>query len=489
MRSAWKAATEHPGTLLVTVCVLCVALGFSLAANLYNHHSTSAVIAAAPSPSMPLDWRNAFEETAKRLEPSVVFITSEKTEEVNTGMSGMDDFFNLGPFGGPFGNMRPAPEVEKQTRTASGSGVIVRSDGYILTNNHVVADADRVTVKLTDGREFKGKVLLDKSTDLALVKIDAKDLPAAQFADSDKVRVGEWSMAIGNPFGLQNTVTVGVVSALRKDLNQGPYREVIQTDASINPGNSGGPLVDLEGKVIGINGMIYSTSGGNVGIGFAIPSNVAKFVMSQLIDKGKVVRGFLGVGLQDLTPVIAQNYGVKQGALVTSVSPDSPAKKAGVEFKDIITKVNGKEVNNSVELRHAIEMLTPGTEVKLSLMRDKKEKTVSVKLTERTDSAVASTGDVDTAKTGITVQTLTSDIAQQLGMDADTKGVVVSKVEPGTPGARAGLQKGDVILELDNKPVTSLATFNKAVNGIKDSTVIVVIQRGDSRMFVEMPME
>lgn len=487
MRSVWKAASQRPEILLGMVCLMSVLLGFSLAANFISTPRHDA-IAAPSTTAISGDWKSCFSDIAKKLEPSVVFITSESTVDVS-GMPKMDDFFNFGPFSGP----RMAPQPEKQTRKASGSGVIVRSDGYILTNNHVVAGADRVTVKLADGREFKGKVFLDPVTDLALVKIDAGNLPAAGFADSDKVQVGEWSMAIGNPFGLQNTVTVGVVSALRKTVdpdNPLPYAEVIQTDASINPGNSGGPLVDLDGKIIGINGAIYSTSGGNVGIGFAIPSNTAKYVMTQLIDKGKVVRGFLGISMQDLSPIMAGKLGAKCGALVTNVGKDSAAEKGGMQVKDVIVKVQGEDIANAAELRHAVEKIAPGTSVKVVVIREKKETPLTIKLDERKSDEETAANPNAPSKSGLSVQPLTADIAKQLSIDESIKGVVVRKVEPGSPGDRAGIKQGDVITEIDDTPVTSVASFDKAIKAIKKGdTAIVVVQRGDQNAILEMPIE
>lgn len=486
MRSVFAAASRHPGLLLVMVCMLSVALGFSLAANLYHNGSGTAI--AAPQPVVPMDWRNAFEDIAKKLEPSVVFITSEKIVDVS-GMPNIDDFFNFGPFGGP----RTRPMPDRQTQRASGSGVIVRSDGYILTNNHVVAGADRVTVKLADGREFKGKVLLDPITDLALVKIDANNLPAAGFADSDKIRVGQWTMAIGNPYALQNTVTVGVVSALRKNVNptkQLPYAEVIQTDASINPGNSGGPLVDLDGKIMGVNGAIYSPSGGNVGIGFAIPANTAKYVMTQLIDKGKVVRGFLGIMMQDLSPTLSDKLGAKTGALVASVSKGSAAEKGGIEVKDVLVKVADKTIENAADLRHAVEIIAPGTQVKVVVIREKKEKTLTIKLDERNDDQAQAGTQQQGDQSGLSVQPLTDDIAKQLGLDSGVKGVLVRKVEAGSPGDRAGIEPNDVITEIDDTPITGVASFDKAIKAVKKGdTAIVVVQREDRSLILEMPME
>lgn len=485
MHSLWKTTVKNPS--LLVVCALSIALGFSLAANFYSH-SNNVAIAAAPKDLNQSNWRTAFEDVSEKLAPSVVYITSEKdvTYQSYNPFGGMDDFFNW-PFGGQ--NKR-APETKKQTQKATGTGFIVRSDGYILTNNHVVADADRVTVKLADGREFKGKVFLDPNTDLAVVKIDATALPAVSFADSDDVKIGQWTVAIGNPFGLRNTVTVGVVSGLRRETDSGfdGYPEAIQTDAPINPGNSGGPLVDLDGKVIGVNFMIYSTTRQSAGIGFAIPSNTAKSVMSQLIDKGKVVRGYLGIQLADLTPAKTQVYGVKKGALVTSVESDSPADKAGLKESDIITKVDGKDTASALELRKAVQAIVPGTTVKLTVMRDKNEKTISVKLAEApTDSKDAQASAAD--KLGVTVKALTADAAKQLGVRR-TAGVVVESVEQGSVADRSGIQEKDVITKVNTTQVASVATFNEAVKKLKSGdTAILVIQRGPNSAILELTLD
>ena len=487
MLRMWKSTLKNPS--LVVVCVLSLALGFSLAANFYNH-AGNAVIAAAPKDLSQSNWRTAFEDVSEKLAPSVVYIVSEKdvTYQMYDPFGGMDDFFNS-PFGG--GRRRaPAPQTQKRTDKASGTGFIVRSDGYILTNNHVVADADRVTVKLADGREFKGKVLLDPNTDLAVIKIDATGLPAVSFADSDSVKVGQWSVAIGNPFGLRNTVTVGVVSALRRETDSGyDGPEAIQTDAPINPGNSGGPLVDLNGKVIGINFMIYSTTNQSAGIGFAIVSNTAKTVVDQLIDKGKVVRGYLGLMPTDLTPAKAQVYGVKKGALVESVSGDSPADKAGVKESDVITKINGKDIASALELRKAVAAIAPGTTVKLTVMRDKAEKLISVKLIEAPTVGEDGQASAGGGKLGVTVKALTADMARQLGVRR-TAGVVIESVEQGSAADRAGIQEQDVITKINTTPVTSVATFNEAAKNLKSgSTAVLVIQRGRDSAILEVTLD
>jgi serine protease Do len=488
MLSMWKSATKNPS--LVVVCILSLALGFSLAANFYQH-SGNAAIAAAPSDLSASSWRTAFVDIAEKLAPSVVYITSEKdvTYQMWDPFGGFDDLFNW-----PFGNPRrrtPAPQTRKETQKATGTGFIVRSDGYILTNNHVVAGADRVTVKLADGRDFKGKVILDPRTDLAVVKIDATGLPAVSFADSDQVKVGQWAVAIGNPFELQNTVTVGVVSALRRQSDPGfdiNYPEAIQTDAAINPGNSGGPLVDVDGKVIGVNFAIISNTRQSAGIGFAIPSNTVKFVMDQLITKGKVVRGYLGLVPIDLNPAKAKVYGVQKGALVESVDQDSPAGKAGIKVADVITKVDAKPVNSELDLRHIVQAIAPGTTVKLTIWRDKAEKVIPVKLGEA--PALTAQGETESGgNLGLTVKALTPDMAKSLGVPV-TVGVVVSSVEQGGAADRVGIQEQDVITEINNTRITNVTTFNEAVRKLKSGDVaVMVIYRGPSSIILDVPLD
>ncbi len=478
------------GLSILLITILSIALGFSLAANFYHRTSTPA-IAAAPN-TTEADLRYAFVKVADQVLPSVVNITSEKMVKVPSFPSfDFDDFFNW-PFGGKW--KKNEPETNERLQKATGSGVIVRSDGYILTNNHVVAGADRVTVKLNDGREFKGEVKVDERTDLALVKIDAKGLPALTFADSDKVKVGQWVMAVGSPFQLRGTVTVGVVSAVRTESdpnNPMPYPiDAVQTDASINPGNSGGPMVDLDGKIVGINTMIYSTTGGNVGVGFAIPAHTAQFVMKQLIEKGKVTRGYLGLLPADLTPVLSEKLGAKHGALVEHVDKDSPAENGGIQVKDVIIRVDGKEIRNASELRRTIQSIAPGTEVKIVVIRDKKEKTLNVKLGEAPSRMEDNQYDETGSKIGLSVQPLTPELAKQLGVDPSIKGVVVRKVQPGSAADRAGIRVNDVITEIDDTPITSVASFSKAVKQIKKGdTVIVVVQRGERSVIIEMSVD
>ncbi|MFQ3548776.1 MAG: Do family serine endopeptidase [Armatimonadota bacterium] len=482
-----KQIFSKRNTSTIIICILCLALGFSLAWNFKTSNTTPAI--ASPDIANIGDMRNVFIKIAEQASPTVVNITAER--KVERRSMELPDIFDWFPFGTPPRDNQPRREFS----TSSGTGVIVRSDGYILTNNHVVEGAENVTVKLSDGREFSGEVKRDPKTDLALIKIDAKNLPTAKFADSDNVKVGQWAIAIGNPFGFENTVTVGVVSAITREFfvpdrsgsGEGTfYPDAIQTDASINPGNSGGPLLDIDGNVIGINSAIFSGSGGNVGIGFAVPSNTAKFVMNQLIESGKVVRGFLGILPSNLTPVLAERLGTKSGALVESVTKGTAAEKAGIKVKDVIISIDGKPVRNSLDLRRIVQSTKPGTEIDVVVVRDKKEITLKVTLDDASSDVVETQSDVSD-KVGLRVAPLSDDIAASLNIPADVRGVVVMSVEPGSAASRAGIRQRDVIIEIDNEPVRSVAEFTNIINRLKvGHTAIVVIQRGDRSVIVEM---
>ncbi|NPB09252.1 MAG: DegQ family serine endoprotease, partial [Thermodesulfobacteria bacterium] len=433
--------------------------------------------ASAESPraiELALELSKAFAEVAKKAGPAVVFVQVEKVVE---RAPAMEPF----PFGGPFdffGNdfferffRQRFPRKFKQM--GAGSGFIISPDGYILTNNHVVANANKVTVKLADGREFKAKIVgTDPASDVAVLKIEAKDLPVLPLGDSDKIEVGEWVIAIGNPFGLTQTVTVGVISAKgRSGVGITDYEDFIQTDAAINPGNSGGPLVNLRGEAIGMNTAIFTRSGGYMGIGFAIPINMVKVITKQLIEKGKVVRGWLGVVIQDLNEDLAKSFGLDkpEGALVTEVAEGSPAEKAGLKSGDVIVEYNGKPVHNVAELRTMVALTPPGTKVKLVVIRQGKRKELEVTIGQQPQTLSLITGeDQLLQKLGLRVQALTPDLAERFGY-APNEGVIIAQVAPGSPAAMAGLAPGMIIVEVNHKRVKTMEEFAQALTESKRS--------------------
>lgn len=368
---------------------------------------------------------------------------------------------------------------------ASGSGVIVRQDGYILTNDHVVAKArdNTVQVTLNDGRKLPGKVFRDQRSDLAVVKIEAgKPLPYVRLADSSRARVGQWAIAIGSPFGQQNTMTAGIVSALHRKSNIGLgmdgryYPNLIQTDASINPGNSGGPLLNINGELMGINVAIYSPSGGNIGIGYAIPSNTAKSIMEQLIARGKVVRGYLGLNPQDVDLRLQDRLGVTGGAYVNSISGGSPAQKAGIHADDVITRFGETEITNEVDLRDAIGRTAPGTPVQVTVLRNRQPRTLSVTVGAPDDQGDSNPAPVPAPraadKLGMRITPLTADTAQELKLTAGTKGLVVAGIQMGSPASEAGLSRGDVITAVNGKAITTPEALNQAVAGVKSGDLV-----------------
>ncbi|MDP2605905.1 MAG: DegQ family serine endoprotease, partial [Deltaproteobacteria bacterium] len=383
----------------------------------------------------------------------------------------------------------PAPRGPQRQRSL-GSGFIIDGDGSILTNNHVVENAQKIVVKLAaDDQEYEAKVIgRDTKTDIAVIKINAKtNLPAATLGDSDRLEVGEWVVAIGNPFGLDSTVTSGIVSAKGRHIGQGPYDNFIQTDASINPGNSGGPLINLRGEVIGINTAIFSRTGGNMGIGFAIPINLVKEVLPQLRGKGKVTRGFLGVLIQKVTPEIAESLGMDRGhgALVANVTKDGPADKAGVKVGDVIVEFDGKEVKDSSDLPIIVARTPVDKRTRMKVLRDKKEVTLTVAVGELKDEEVVASAP-EKGELGLSVQRLTPQMAESLGLDK-TEGVVVTAVEPGSAADEAGIRRGDVLMEVDRKTIRSLDEYKKAIAGIrKGRGVLFLVRRGESTLFLAL---
>jgi serine protease Do len=442
----------------------------------------------------------AFASVAEKDSPAVVSIkanqaiTQTYSRDWPFGNSPFDDEFFEQFFGRQPRRQQPQqqqrqPQQRKIIRPVQGSGFIVSQDGYILTNNHVVEDAEKIMVTLLDGRELQAKLIgTDPSTEVAVIKIDANNLHALEMADSDTLEVGSWVIAIGNPFGLSHTVTAGIVSAKgRSGLGLSTYEDFIQTDAAINPGNSGGPLVDLDGKVVGINTAIVGANI-NIGIGLAIPINIAKSVYDQLVQKGKVVRGFLGVTIQDITPDLAESFKLKdtKGVIVPDVSPDSAAAKAGLKAGEIIVAFDGQPVEKAAEFQRRVAMKKPGSKVEITVLRDGKKQTLTAKLEERpSDEQLAANIKGQAAeKLGITAQNLTDDLAKQFGL-VGQKGVLVTDVEPGSPAAEAGIQPGSLIQEVNRNPVENVKEFKEAIDtAAKEGKVMLRVRYEKSSIFV-----
>ena len=430
---------------------------------------------------------------AKSARPAVVNVST--TQKVSRRRPSPSPMPGPGPFGGGedpseeffrrfFGERSP-----QRPQRSLGSGFILSEDGYIITNNHVVGDAAKITVRLSDKQEYEAKVVgTDDKTDIALIKIDAKrPLPTVPLGQSSALEIGDWVLAIGNPFGLEETVTAGIVSAKGRVIGAGPYDDFIQTDASINPGNSGGPLLNLKGEVVGINTAIFSQSGGNIGIGFATPIDLAKSIITQLKEKGKVTRGWLGVAIQQVTPELAKSFNLKEptGALITDVTKDGPAEKAGLQRGDIITSLNGTPVKDAQELPTLVANRPVSDKVKVTVLRGGQEKTVTVTLGQLPDSqAHAEQSEESTKNWGLTVVELTADIARRFQLEPERNGVVVTEIEPGSPAELQGMQPGDVIEEVNRMPIKSVEDFKKAMADAEGKdTVLFLVRRGEVSTF------
>lgn len=471
------------GSLL---CLLAGVSSISSAIDQYQAGGRMAAVANAQAPAVSQGLPD-FATLAKRVGPSVVNVSTTQVRkaaaDVPSPFDGDDPMSQFWQrfFGGriPRGSQR---------QMGLGSGFIIDRNGTILTNYHVVDGAQKISVTLSDGKSYDAKVLgKDEKTDIAVIKIDAgQDLPAVTLGDSDRLDVGEWVMAIGNPFGLDHTVTSGIVSAKGRQIGAGPYDNFIQTDASINPGNSGGPLINLRGEVVGITTAIYSQSGGNIGIGFAIPTNSIKEVLPQLKDKGRVVRGYLGTTVQKITPEIADSLGVKQqrGALVADVVRGSPAERAGIKTGDIITEFNSKEVKDSTELPGLVARVAPGTGTSVKVLRDGKEMTLAITVGEMKDTEVAASG--QQGELGLAVQPVTPEVAQSLGLDR-AEGLVITEVKPGSAADDAGLREGDLITQINRRPVKNLADYNREMaQSKKGQSVLLLVRRGDASVFLAL---
>ena len=473
-------------------------IGLIVASNLSLTPQTEARVEAfwtEGTTSAPKGQPPSFADLAEEFSPAVVNVSTAKVIKEGQAQSPFGDenspfreFFGDEFFKRFFGERPQRPFKQNSL----GSGFIINAEGYIVTNNHVVAEADEIVVTLKEGDEYPAEIVgRDEKTDLALIKIEPKNgLPVCRLGDSDKTRVGDWVLAVGNPFGLGHTVTAGIISAKGRELGAGPYDDFIQTDAAINPGNSGGPLFDTAGNVVGINNIIITRSGGSQGVGFAIPVNLVKAIITQLKEKGSVTRAWLGVLIQQITPDMqeALNHSTRAGALVADVVENGPAAKAGIKRGDIIIRFNGDKVESQSALPTMVAFLPVGTEVNVVVIRDGKEKTLKVTLEEMTDEAVAAGPGVEPEEMkeglGLTVQGITPEIAEKMELDS-TKGVLISGIEPASPAAEAGLRQGDVILEVDRKIVEDVSSLSKILEDTKDKkSVLFLVNRGGRTLFI-----
>jgi serine protease Do len=462
-----------------------------------NPPATVRVTSQAPSHA-------GYSKVIKEVLPAVVNISSTKVVKADRNAESPDDFFRQffgdgNVFGDGGNGTRPGrrqfSQPQERREKGLGSGVIVSPEGYILTNNHVVDGATEVLVTLHDKREMKARVVgTDPRTDIAVLKIEGSNFPTLTLADSSKAEIGDVVLAIGDPFGIGQTVTQGIISATgRSGLGIEEVEDFIQTDASINPGNSGGALVDDQGHLIGINTAIAGgNSGGNVGIGFAVPINMAKNDMDQILAHGKVVRAYMGIMLQDVTPAIARAFNTNvAGGLVGDISPNSPASRSDLKKGDIIVELNGQPIESGNQLRLKVGSMEPGATINLKVLREGKPLQVTLKLAEfPSDQERASLGNGNKESSegvlpGVSVENLTPEIASELKLSAQTKGVVVDDVSQSSAAAEAGLQKGDVIQEVNHKPVTTASDFRQAVGSAsKDSPILLLVNHGGNTMYV-----
>ena len=525
MNSANRVRTGRIRTGLIAL--LLVGGGFAIAhstestpAQATTAPTTQTAAQAAPVPASPAtrDRPDSFADLAERLLPSVVNISTISTVKGEEG--GNEEDMPQFPPGSPFEEFfkqfreqqrRQGGNGRAHRAAALGSGFIIDAQqGYVVTNNHVVADADEIKVILQDDTNLTAKLVgRDEKTDIALLKVEpaGHKLTAVPFGDSDAMRVGDWVIAIGNPFGLGGTVTQGIISARARDIQSGPYDDFLQTDASINRGNSGGPMFNLKGEVVGINSAIYSPSGGSIGIGFAIPSNLAKSVLDQLKDYGRTKRGWLGVRIQVVTPEIAEslNFGAPRGALIASITPEGPAAKAGIEAGDIVLQFDGKPIEEMRRLPRIVAETPVGKDVPIQVWRKGAVKNLTVKVAELEEAekdGLIETSDkgednpetpVAEAKSyGLSLSTLTPALREQYNIDEGVNGVLVTKVDEDSKAAEQDLKEGDVIVAANQQDVKSPAEFTKQVDGVKAAgrkSIFLLVSRGDDLRFVALPLE
>jgi serine protease Do len=472
----------------VGALAIAVIAGMALGAFTAGHADRGAgVRPAVQAPILPVQMpltTGTFARVAEAVKPAVVNVnTVSRGGPGGLGRTPFEEFFGEEFFRRFFGDV-----PERIPQRSLGSGVIVDPAGIALTNAHVVERSTEIEVVTLDGRKHKAKVIgVDKKTDLAVLKLDdGKDFPYVRLGDSDKAQVGDWVIAVGSPFGLQATVTAGIISAKARQLGQGPFDDFLQTDAAINPGNSGGPLVNMQGEVIGINTAIVA---GGSGIGFAIPSNMARKIYTELQAKGRVTRGWLGVSIQPLTTDLAKSFGARddKGVLISDVVPDSPAQRAGLQAGDIILEFDGKRMESPGDLQRSVGLAAPGTAVRAKVWRDQSEKVLDLKIGEAPDEReVASSAPRGRSLLGLDVRPVTPDIARQLDLKS-SDGVVVARVEEGGAAAEAGVQRGDVIREVNRQKIRSLADFERLTKDVKEGDrLTLLLQRGPMSLYVAM---
>lgn len=481
-----KKSAQRYGTAIKSICALAVTAMLALTPAPGSSARAEDAGVSRESAQLLGKLSTALAELADAVRPAVVNISTTSTVTMEEHPFG--DMFNDPFFRRFFGDQFERGQKRKYKSSSLGSGVIVSADGYIVTNNHVIKGADEIKVILHDKREFIGKVKgADPRTDLAVIKIEAKDLPVARFGDARKLRTGDLVLAVGNPFALNQTITMGIVSAVgRSNIGLADFEDFIQTDAAINPGNSGGALVNTNGELVGVNTAIFSTSGGYMGIGFSIPSDMVKSVMDSIIKHGKVIRGWMGVSIQNLTEELAKSLNIKQteGALVSGVEKGSPAEKAGLKRGDLIVQLDGKKVTDSTGLRNMVSATAPGANVKVKIIREGKELTLPLALGEYQEKKVVKKAEYNNVLKGVTVQELTPSLREKLDLPENTAGVVVTNVGPDSP-AHGLLLPNDLIQEVNRTTIESAQDFDQVVSKIgENDTVLLLISRGGGAIYL-----
>jgi Do/DeqQ family serine protease len=473
--------------------VLFIVLSFLFIACSRETPATIAATSSPPDTAVNTASQNSYADVVSRVAPAVVTVRSERRVRTAEQFPFFNDPFFRDFFGDRFRNQPREPQ--ERVQRGLGSGVIVSADGYLLTNHHVIDGSADIRVELTDRRTYPAKVVgSDPPSDLAVLKVEATGLPVLPLGDSDRMRVGDVVLAVGNPLGVGQTVTMGIVSAKGRStgLSDGSFEDFLQTDAPINTGNSGGALVNTSGELVGINSQILSPSGGNIGLGFAIPANMAKSVMDQLLKTGKVRRGMIGVTIQPVTSDLASSLGLSEvrGALVSAVQPGSPAERAGIRRGDVILSLNGATVSDSNSLRNQVARMQPGTEVTLTISRDNREQQLKLTLGELPVVSGPGTGGgsdgggTDPGKLGLRLEPLTSELAARLNLPTGTQGLIVTDVDPSGPAAAAGVRQNDVIEEVNRQPVRSVSDLQAAMDRAGTRPSLLLINRGGASVFL-----